>query len=380
MPEYRLIDADAHTVEPPHIWERWLPARFRDRAPRLVKDTEGGDAWLFEPDKPPMTLGLVSTPGKRFEEFKWTGSTYAGMRRSCYDGAARLEDMDFDGIDAEFLYPMQRTMAYFMANEDVEFHRAGIQAYNTWLHQEFCAADPTRLFGLAQIPNLGTDEAVAELRRCREMGFRGAILSAWPSGNDDLSAEDDPFWAAAEEMGMPVSIHINVQRRKFFLPTMGSGSALGGAYVGMTLFPPILVGLIVDGLFERFPRLTLVGAEVQVGWIPELLEQLDDSYWRNRTHQGIKLRELPSEYFHRNFVCTFIKDRTGIKNRHDIGVRNMAWSTDFPHHGNDWPYSRKVIKEMFDGVPEAETHLITCGNAARIYGLTQAAVREPALV
>ena len=44
MPAYRLIDADCHTVEPPHIWDTWLPKEFHDRAPQLVKDDEGGDA------------------------------------------------------------------------------------------------------------------------------------------------------------------------------------------------------------------------------------------------------------------------------------------------------------------------------------------------
>ena len=41
MREYRLIDADCHVVEPPHIWDRWLPKKFHDRAPKLVKDEEG---------------------------------------------------------------------------------------------------------------------------------------------------------------------------------------------------------------------------------------------------------------------------------------------------------------------------------------------------
>jgi predicted TIM-barrel fold metal-dependent hydrolase len=288
--------------------------------------------------------------------------------------------MDVDGIDAECLYPSQRTMHYFMGNEDVEFHRAGIQAYNNWLHQEFCGADNERLFGLAQMPNLGIDEAVKELQRCRDMGYRGVIISAWPSGNDDLSEADDPFWAAAQDAEMPVSIHINVQRKKRpQTAATGVASIAGMAFAGMLMFPPIMAELIMSRTFERFPKLTIVGTEVEVGWVPEALEQLDNFYWRNRTWTGLNLKDLPSEYFHRNFVCSFIQDRVGIKNRHDIGVRNMLWSTDFPHHGSDWPYSRKIIKEMFDGVPEEEKYLITCGNAARIYGLEAAGVREPEL-
>ncbi len=146
MREYRLIDADCHTVEPPHIWERWLPRSFQDRAPKLVKDDEGGDAWQLQEGAPLMYIGLVATPGMRFEDMKWKGYTYDTVRKGCWDGKARLEDMDFDGVDAEFIYPSQRTMYYFMGNQDRDFHRAGVRAYNDDLSQEFCAADPERLF------------------------------------------------------------------------------------------------------------------------------------------------------------------------------------------------------------------------------------------
>ena len=157
MREYRLIDADCHVVEPPHIWDRWLPKKFHDRAPKLVKDDEGGDAWQFVPGGPLMYIGLVATPGMRFEDIKWKGYTYDTVRKGCWEGKARLDDMDIDGVDAEFIYPSQRTMYAFMSNPDREFHRAGIRAYNDYMAQEFCGADPERLFFLAQMPNLGVD-------------------------------------------------------------------------------------------------------------------------------------------------------------------------------------------------------------------------------
>ena len=105
-----------------------------------------------------MYIGLVATPGMAYEDIKWKGYTYDTVRKGCWDGKARLEDMDFDGVDAEFIYPSQRTMYSFMGNQDRDFHRAGIQAYNDYMHEEFCAADPNRLFSLAQMPNLGVDE------------------------------------------------------------------------------------------------------------------------------------------------------------------------------------------------------------------------------
>ena len=374
MREYRMIDADSHTLEPPHIWSRWLPKKFHDRAPQLVKDADGGDAWQFQPGTKPMEIGLVTTPGRAYEEIKWTGYTYDTIRKSCFEPKARLEDMDFDGVDACFLYPSQRTMFFFMGNEDREFHLAGVRAYNDWLSQEFCAVDPARLLGLSQMPNLGVDAMIEEMKRCKEMGNRGVIISTWPSGQDDLCAEDDRFFAAAQDLGMPVSIHINIRRKRNPRPTLeGVASISSMALAGMLNFPPIMSELIMTGLFDRHPKLTIVGVETEVGWIPEALEQLDNFYWRNRTRTGLELKHLPSEYFHRNFVCTFIKDQIGIQLRHDVGVRNMAWSTDFPHHGCDWPYSRKVVGEMMVGVPDTERHQILAGNMMRIYGLSAAA-------
>ena len=280
--------------------------------------------------------------------------------------------MDFDGVDAQFIYPSQRTMYYFMGNEDREFHKAGVQAYNNFMAQEFCAADRERLFFLAQMPNLGVDEAIAELTRCRELGAKGAIITTWPAGEDDLSTEDDRFFAAAQEMGMPVSIHTRLQRKRNPRIQLEGPAAIGTmALAGMMNFPPIATELIVSGLFDRFPKLNVLGVEVEVGWVPTMLEQLDNFYWRNRTHTGIKIKQLPSEYFHRHFVCTFITDRVGIENRHVIGVRNMAWSSDYPHHGCDWPYSRKVISETMLNVPADERHLICAGNMVRVYRLPQ---------
>ena len=142
---YQIISADGHTIEPPHMWETYLPAKFHDRMPRLVKDPKGGDAWELMPGAPPMPLGLVTSAGpwgKRYEELEWYGSTYDNIRAGAFDGKARLEDQDIDGCRAEVLYPSQRTMGTFMAQPDDDYHLAGIEAYNQWMHDEFMAADP----------------------------------------------------------------------------------------------------------------------------------------------------------------------------------------------------------------------------------------------
>ena len=77
---YDLISADSHVVEPPDIWERFLAEKYRDRAPKLVKDAEGGDAWAYDPDAPPAPLGLVSCVGIPRDQIK---SCPLWMRFSC---------------------------------------------------------------------------------------------------------------------------------------------------------------------------------------------------------------------------------------------------------------------------------------------------------
>ena len=126
---------------------------------------------------------------------------------------------------------------------------------------------------------------------------------------------------------------------------------------------------IYSGMFDRFPGLRVVAAETGAGWIPNLLEHMDDHWWRNRTWTDSKLELLPSEYWRRNWSVTFIREAFAVAVRHWIGVKNMMWSTDYPHHICDWPYSRKIANEMFSGVPEDERYAICAGNAVALYGL-----------
>ena len=79
--------------------------------------------------------------------------------------------------------------------------------------------------------------------------------------------------------------------------------------------------------------------------------------------------KLPSQYLKDNFTATFIVDKIGIQLRHAVGVKAMAWSTDFPHHGNDYPYSRETIDAHFVNVPADERHRIIAGNMVDLYGL-----------
>jgi predicted TIM-barrel fold metal-dependent hydrolase len=367
--EYRIISSDSHTVEPPDLWEKWLEKKYQDTAPRLVDDGDGGHAWIYMGAKTPEPLGLVTCVGTHPEELKWTGKRYGvNIHPGCYEGAERLKIMDVDGVDAEMLYPPQRAMLTFMKNTDVGAHLAGIQAYNRWLGEGFCAADPDRLIGIFQTPNVGIEIAVKELHRAKKEGFRGVAISAWPSGGDNLSRDDDPFWDAAAELGMPVSIHLLLAAQQQKLGASNKGSVAIGASAFMYTMP-LIVELTFQGVFDRFPKLRIGLIEVGAGWIPHFLEMMDDRYWRNRHWTKTEVKKVPSQYFKDHMLATFIVDRNGVSVRHQVGIDNLAWSTDFPHHGNDWPYSRRVIDSLLGDIPADERRKIVCENAGRFWGL-----------
>ena len=77
----------------------------------------------------------------------------------------------------------------------------------------------------------------------------------------------------------------------------------------------------------------------------------------------------PSEYFRRQIHATFIDDPLGVKNRHQVGIANVMWSSDYPHTASTWPHSRKIIARDFAGVPEAEQRRITRDNVIDLYHL-----------
>src|SRR5437763_7192061 len=291
MPRFEIVSADAHILEPTDIWDTWLPKKYRDKAPKLVKDIDGGDAWQFAGSPEPDPIGLVSTPGMAWDEFRWTGVTYDEARHGCYDGAERLKDMDLDGVDAEILFPPQRTIGHFLGDDDDEFVLAGIDAYNNFVWEQFSAPDRDRLIGMAQMPSVGIDVSVDYLRKAKARGFKGVVISNWPSGGDAISDEDDPFWAAAQDEGMVVCNHINMFSRRQRQAVRAAqrkaaeeqAQAGGPSVLGRTgakaqaravgglggVFGPAtqtISNLIFTGVFERFPNLHVSMIEIGVGW------------------------------------------------------------------------------------------------------------------
>ena len=357
---HHLISADSHINEPADLWTSRVAAKWRDRVPR-VERFEEGDAWVIEGMPGPMPIGLNACAGQD-PRLRQNWVRFDEIRTGGWDPAARAKEIEIAGVDAEVLYPTPRVYQTTTANNDPEMHLALVQAYNDWLH-EYASYDLHRFRALPILPNRGVDQALAEIAR---VGGRpstgGFLIGAYPGGTLQPRPEDDPVFAALDEQGHTLNIHVSLSTS---LPAMLNTLALpaAGRFTGATGH---LIDLIFSGVFDRFPNLNLVFAEVDCGWLPYFKEQLDDGYYRYRFR--FDLKKLPSEYIEQHVHFTWVTDTFGVNNRHQIGVDKMLWSSDYPHGNSNYPNAWSATQASMAAVPLHEKQLMLVGNAQRLYG------------
>ncbi len=377
MRDYRVISADAHLEINPELWRDYIPEKYRAFGPQLVDNPGpgGGKAWMVEGGANIIPLGLAMCGGLSFDQLKPSGWTYEDNSRGTGDAKQRLEEMDIDGNDAEVLYPGVFGPKLYTQIKDRDAQREIVAAYNRFV-DDFCAYAPDRFIGIGIIPETGVDDAIAELGRIANLKhLRGVYPSNWPSGKVHPTDEDDRFWAAAQEIGMPISAHVNFGGGPAAHPLVLNGRPVpGGGVIGrmaVSCPPPAgtLAQLIGHGILDKFPDLQFVFAEAGAGWLVYWLEQMDDRYMRHRHYSGIKIKHLPSDYFRRQIAVSFQVDRAALGNLDRIGEDNLMWANDFPHAEGDWPNSQRVIQEQFSGVAPSARAKILSGNAVRIYKL-----------
>lgn len=363
MPEYRIISADSHINTPRDLYERFAPAKYRDRLP-VVESTDEGDFWVFEGRRWPGVVGLAAAAGMRPDEYGIKAVRFDEVRPGSWDTDARIADQNADGIDAEVVYhagvPGEET-------EDLELRLVMYQTYNDWL-ASFAGGAPDRLVGLAVIPVWDVDLAVAEATRAAQLGLRGAIIPSWSPGEPWTDARWDPLWAAFADLALPVSMHLGARPHWVRLDNCAP-AYLTVSKIGMA--EPLAI-MLFGGPLLKHPRLRLVTAEAGIGWLAYFKEWADNVYRRHRFWTNLDMPELPSTYFERQIFSTFQEDRPGIVTRHLIGMDNLMWASDYPHSDTTWPHSKKYTDDQFEGVPADERDQIICTNAARLYGLVSA--------
>src|SRR6059058_2612271 len=364
-----ILSSDSHVFEPPDLWTTRIDTAFRARAPRIQR-IDGADQIVIEADQVLSGIGLISNAGARFDAPETISGEgrFEDVPRGGYDPEQHLSDMRLDGVSGEVLYPSQG-LFYFRVT-DTPLMSAIFRAYNDWL-AEFCATDPARLKGIAMINLDDVQDGIKELERTAKMGFAGAMITEYPPEDRRYDhAEYEPFWAAAQALEMPLSLH-TATRRQGKIRGAGEKTLRDASSRATKAFYPALsmCDMIFSGVFERYPNLKLAIVEFELSWAPHLLSTMDYTY-RERHEEAIyrfKGDMRPSDFFRRNVVLSFQEDAIGIRLRDAIGVDNMMWGSDYPHSESTFPRSRKILAEILAGVSDDEQVKIVGANTARVY-------------
>jgi len=377
---YLVISSDCHAGLPPAQYRDYVDPQFRGAF----------DVAL------PIQLEMTKQAAKSFlvddinEE--WRAGHEHGLH-GAWDHDERIKVLDGDGIAGEVIFPDGITemnsppfgAGLSMPTENItaELQWAGARAHNRWLAELVQMASERRQ-GVAIVPALwDVDEAVKEVRWARENGL-GAIMIPvmWGKFPAYHHPRYDPLWAVCQELGVVINFHSGPSPHEDYFgpmpPTEDSVELPGavGIYISEVAWWNVrpLTFLIWGGVFERFPQLKVAITEGTSVWAPEYLRLLDFRY--DVTHFAAKLGDYrshlsmkPSEYFRRNvFLGASCMPRREAELRHEIGLGNIMWGSDYPHPEGTWPITREQMIETFHDLPEAEVAAMLGGNAARVYG------------
>jgi predicted TIM-barrel fold metal-dependent hydrolase len=225
------------------------------------------------------------------------------------------------------------------------------------------------------------------MRDCAARGLKAVNIPAFPMGRmasmnggdaqlkaltgdadgerSYADAEFDPFWKAACELGMPITIHLGGRNVRYTDPKFFLSDLLMSKF-GMG--EPIAI-MIYGAVFQRFPELKLASVESGVGWFAFAANYMDETWAKQRYWVNSPLEHAPSYFWDRNIYGSFIHDRAGVLMREMPGAGNIMWSSDYPHSETSFPHSRDMIAKLFKGVPEDDKTMIIGGRARSFYRL-----------
>jgi predicted TIM-barrel fold metal-dependent hydrolase len=383
---YTIISADDHVVEPQHLFEGRMPAKYAERTPRVVTTDEGHEAWLFD-GYLLSNIGLNAVAGRKRVDDTRDPISFAEMRPSAWQIDARVADMDLDGVYASLCFPS--FLAGFggvrlqTTTDDQEFALALVRAWNDWHLDEWAGAHPGRIIPL-QLPWLHDPElAAAEIRRNAERGFTAVTFPESPhqAGFRSLhSGYWDPFVAACAETGTVICVHTGSAGK---LPETAVDaprdvtSALFGAGYSLTT--------AVDWLYSRYavkhPDIKIVISEGGIGWVPALLDRLRHSDRKQGDLRGLWTASdlKPDELLLRNFWFCLVDEPLAMVQRHHIGIENILFETDFPHADSPWPDSQALLHEHLADLPDDDARRISWQNASELFRhpVPEAVQRDP---
>lgn len=330
----KIVDCDAHVLEPADLWQTYLEPEFRDRAIR-IEEHDGvekliiGEQVVLEG----VVAGLGGAEADKAKLFSGGLSYVRDNPLDSYDPRARAARMDAWGIDQAVMFPTIGILPF--PTSDQALASAYCRAYNNWM-AEFCESVPGRFHAVALVNWYDVESAVAELERCIRRGFRALFVPPETvDGRRPGDAAFDPIWRVCEDAGIPGCFHVIVRFGGAAVPfaawhATSPGPLFGFGLGGTGQLIPAVASVITDGLFERFPKLKIVSVEAGCGYAPYLMDRLDAKFEAFR--DLVPLPRRPSEYVRENvYFVAEQGERTIDMALELVGRDRILWGSDYPH-------------------------------------------------
>jgi predicted TIM-barrel fold metal-dependent hydrolase len=368
--EMVLVSVDDHLVEPPDLFDDHIPDRYRDRAPKVREDEDGGQFWEFEGQRA-QYMGLNAVAGCPPEEYGINPTRFDQMRPGCFDVHERVRDMNANGVLGSLNFPSfpQFCGQFLSRGEDKELALAVIRAYNDWHVDEWCGSYPDRFIPCGILPLWDPALMAGEVRRLAGKGCHAVTFSENPSklGMPSLHSDHwDPFWSACEEAGTVVCLHIG-SSSELLVTAPDAPVDVTIAITPMNAFLA-LADLMWSPVLRKFPDITIALSEGGIGWIPYALERMDYVHEHHHRWTGADFGgRRPSEVFRERIVTCFISDDSGLEQRARVGIDRITWECDYPHSDSTWPRSPEALHRALQAIPDDEVEQMTHGNAMRVF-------------
>jgi predicted TIM-barrel fold metal-dependent hydrolase len=374
--KYFMVSADTHLQAPPKLFHERIDAKFHHLLPRM--ETRDGVRYMVHGESGQADRLVDSElQGEDLVRSK-AGAAFRGDANASFGEFSSLDqrvaDHIRDGVDAEVIFPNGPALLMF-AGRNVEFIAAQCAAWNDW-SIEYCEPHRARCVPTAAIPAIDINAAITEVKRVAKLGFRALTLPNRPiwgpedPANANYNHPDyDRLWAVVQDHGLPITFHAATGKDPRAVRGPG-GAVINYAIHGCLPVAEPAAMLCASGAIERFPGLRFAVIEGNAGWLPWMLDMMDEAFRKHHFWTRPKLKELPSTYFRTNGAATLTEDRSALLLVEPYGLENnILWANDYPHHEGTWPHSAQAIEREMGHLREDTRARILGLNAARIFGL-----------
>jgi predicted TIM-barrel fold metal-dependent hydrolase len=369
---YTIISVDDHLIEPAHCFEGRLPAALQEAAPRIVTFDDGRETWVYEGNLYPQ-VGLNAVAGRPKNEWSMEPARFDEMRRGCYDIAARVADMDVDGVYASLCFPSLIAGfagTIFANSKDPELGLAALRAWNDWHIEEWAGPHPDRVIPL-QLAWIDDPQVAADdVRKNAERGFKAV---SFPENPVDLKRPSirepywDPFLRACEETDTVICLH---NGSSSWTAARSPGAPLE---LYTCLFPVNALVTAAEWLWAqvptRFPDIKIAFSEGGISWVPMLIDRID--YVMDHSAVGSDGWDdksiSPTEALRRNFWFCTIDIGSVFALREHIGVDHICIESDYPHADSTWPDTQPRAVAALHDVRDDVVRKVTWENASKLF-------------